>query len=72
MSKALFDEAAANDLHLALFSYPAALLRGAWPGVVFEGETVTCLRSCLMKPEHQEWVERIWGLLGTAVDLIRR
>jgi glutamate/tyrosine decarboxylase-like PLP-dependent enzyme len=72
MSKALFDEAAANDLHLALFSYPAALLRGAWPGVVFEGETVTCLRSCLMKPEHLEWGDRIWGLLGTAVDLIRR
>jgi hypothetical protein len=72
MSKALFDEAAANDLHLALFSYPAALLRDVWPGMEFEGETVTCLRSCLMKPEHQEWVERIWGLLGTAVDLIRR
>ena len=70
LSKALFDEAAASDLHLALFSYPSRLLRDAWPGVVFEGETVTCLRSCLMKPEHQEWVERIWELLGKSLDSI--
>jgi len=21
---------------------------------------VTCLRSVLMKPEHQAWLERIW------------
>ena len=70
MSKALFDEAAANDLHLALFSYPSRLLRDAWPGVVFDGETVSCLRSCLMKPEHLEWGDRIWGLLGTAMDAV--
>ena len=72
LSKSLFDAAAARDLHLALFSYPTALLRDAWPGVAFEGETVTCLRSCLMKPEHLEWGERIWGLLGTAMDEVAR
>jgi len=70
LSKSLFDAAAARDLHLALFSYPAGLLRDAWPGVDFDGETVTCLRSCLMKPEHQEWVERIWELLGKSLDSI--
>ena len=68
LSKAVFDGAAKLDLHMALFSYPAALLRDSWPGVTFESETVACLRSCLMKPEHLEWNERIWGLLGTAVD----
>lgn len=72
LSKSLFDAAAARDLHLALFSYPAGLLRDAWPGVDFDGETVTCLRSCLMKPEHLEWGERIWGLLGTAMDEVAR
>ncbi len=29
-------------------------------------ETITCLRSVLMKPEHREWVERILGLLDAA------
>lgn len=24
---------------------------------------VTCLRSVLMKPEHEEWLGRIWTLL---------
>ena len=31
-------------------------------------ETITCLRSVLMKPEHFDWVERIWGLLSSAAD----
>jgi hypothetical protein len=22
-----------------------------------------CLRSCLMKPEHLDWVDRIWEIL---------
>jgi tyrosine decarboxylase/aspartate 1-decarboxylase len=68
LSKALFDSAAKLHLHLALFSYPAALLHDSWHGVAFENETVACLRSCLMKPEHLEWSERIWGLLATSMD----
>jgi len=24
---------------------------------------VTCLRSVLMKPEHEAWLDRIWGEL---------
>ena len=72
LSKQLFDAAAARDLHLALFSYPANLLRDAWPDVGFEGETVTCLRSCLMKPEHLEWGELLWGLLDAAMDAVAR
>jgi len=68
LSKALFETAAQRDLHLALFSYPSVLLRDTWPGVAFEGETVSCLRSCLMKPEHLEWGDRIWQLLSESVD----
>lgn len=66
LSKALFERAAELGLHLALFSYPTALLRDAWPGVTLQGDTVTCLRSCLMKPEHKDWLERIYALLGQA------
>ena len=27
---------------------------------------VTCLRSVLMKPEHETWLERIWERLAAA------
>ena len=33
-------------------------------------ETVTCLRSVLMKPEHFDWVERIWELLSKSTEEI--
>jgi hypothetical protein len=29
---------------------------------------VTCLRSCLMKPEHLAWIDRIWKALDSATD----
>jgi hypothetical protein len=29
-------------------------------------ETIICLRSVLMKPEHREWADRIWGILDEA------
>jgi hypothetical protein len=31
-------------------------------------ETMTCLRSVLMKPEHFDWIDRIWELLAAATD----
>jgi len=72
MSKDLFDMAATYDLHLALFSYPSRLLKHAWPEVEFEDQTVACLRSCLMKPEHDEWIERIWRLIRDTMNAISR
>jgi hypothetical protein len=30
--------------------------------------TVTCLRSVLMKPEHEAWLSRIWDRLSEAVQ----
>jgi hypothetical protein len=29
---------------------------------------MTCLRSVLMKPEHFDWLDRIWDLLVAATD----
>jgi tyrosine decarboxylase/aspartate 1-decarboxylase len=29
---------------------------------------VTCLRSVLMKPEHEEWIDEIWGRLSLATS----
>ena len=60
-AKETFDSCAARDLHLALVQLPQS-----WFGTPAEGENreyVTCLRSALMKPEHQEWLESIWEKL---------
>ncbi len=71
-SKQLFDQTATNDLHLALFSYPSAMLRDIWTDVEFTDQTVTCLRSCLMKPEHADWMDRIWMILSNALHPVSR
>jgi len=68
-SESMFRAAAAEDLHLATLRYPSSLLRPAWDDVDFDQDTVLCLRSCLMKPEHREWVDRIWSVLDKVADL---
>ena len=62
LSQTLFDRAAESHLHLALMKLPAQLLKPAWPEVIFDQEEVTCLRSCLMKAEHLEWLDKIWAI----------
>ena len=65
-SEQIFNAAAQENLHLATFKYPTALLREKWRGVDLDQQSVTCLRSCLMKPEHLDWVDKIWALLDKA------
>ena len=36
--------------------------------VVVDTEVTTCLRSCLMKPEHHQWLDRIWSILLQVQD----
>ncbi len=55
--------AASHQLYLAKLKYPARLLKGFWKDVIFDAETVTCLRSCLMKPEHLDYLEKIWEII---------
>ncbi|MBN1221472.1 MAG: aspartate aminotransferase family protein, partial [Anaerolineae bacterium] len=45
LSKEIFQRAAAANLHLATFNYPARLLKDIWPGVILDQDYVTCLRS---------------------------
>jgi glutamate/tyrosine decarboxylase-like PLP-dependent enzyme len=66
LARAVFDRAAELDLHLALVTLPARFfpaLSGAPSGA-----TVTCLRSVLMKPEHEAWLPEIWARLSQATD----
>lgn len=72
LSRALFQAAARRNLHLALFSYPTRLLGEFWQGVDLDEEYVTCLRSCLMKPEHLAWMDRIWQVLDEAMQEVGR
>jgi hypothetical protein len=71
-SEAIFKAAADVDLHLAIFKCPASLLRDKWPHVNFDRDEVVCLRSCLMKPEHLDWIDPIWEILDQVVDEIRQ
>ncbi|HSS44693.1 MAG TPA: aminotransferase class I/II-fold pyridoxal phosphate-dependent enzyme [Thermoanaerobaculia bacterium] len=72
LSRRLFEEAARNGLHLALAELPARFFDLETAGVKQERETLTCLRSVLMKPEHREWVGRIWEILDRSADTVLR
>jgi len=69
-SREMFTRAAARNLHLALFSYPTRLLGEAAGELEVDEEQITCLRSCLMKPEHLDWIDRIWQILQYTAEEI--
>ena len=67
-ARSIFDRAAAADLHLALAELPVDFFDISDAGIERDRETVTCLRSVLMKPEHLDWVGTIWELLDRATS----
>lgn len=71
LARQVFEIAAGKDLHLALMALPLSLVAGRMPGLDEDAETVTCLRSVLMKPEHADWTERIVAILDEAATLSR-
>ena len=68
LSREIFEAAARHDLHLAVAELPVRFWEANLGVMKRDRETITCLRSVLMKPEHLDWVERIWGLLSSAVN----
>jgi hypothetical protein len=69
LAQNVFDDCAARDLHLALVQLPLSWFEPAGTGVNSPGDRlVTCLRSVLMKPEHEEWLDRIWERLLAACN----
>jgi glutamate/tyrosine decarboxylase-like PLP-dependent enzyme len=62
-ARRIFEEAGKAGLHLALAELPIDLVDPDLR-LVRDQDTVTCLRSVLMKPEHLEWLPRIWEILG--------
>jgi glutamate/tyrosine decarboxylase-like PLP-dependent enzyme len=63
LSTEIFHQAAKKNIHLALINYPAILLNDNWEQVIKDQDHITCLRSCLMKPEHLDIVDEIWEML---------
>jgi len=63
----VFDACAERGLHLALVQLP-----GSWFGTRKSAQSepgaLTCLRSVLMKPEHEAWMGEIWERLSAACD----
>ncbi|MFI5339380.1 MAG: pyridoxal phosphate-dependent decarboxylase family protein [Candidatus Methylomirabilales bacterium] len=70
MARLIFAEAARRHLHLALADLPVDFFDLPAAKMERDGDTVTCLRSVLMKPEHREWIDRIWGILDQATSAV--
>lgn len=62
-ARTVFEAAAAKGLHLAMIELPVSFLTQANHDVKVNSETVTCLRSVLMKPEHKGWLDDIVAIL---------
>ena len=67
-SRKIFEAAARRNLHLAVAELPVSFFEANLRGMKKDRASLTCLRSVLMKPEHREWVGRIWEILGEATD----
>jgi len=63
LTEKYFSLAASENLHLATFKYPTRLIKSFWKDIDIDTDYVTCLRSCLMKPEHLDWIEKLWQLI---------
>jgi glutamate/tyrosine decarboxylase-like PLP-dependent enzyme len=67
VAQKIFDACAMRDLHLALVQLPLSWFAASNVNANSGEETlVTCLRSVLMKPEHETWLDRIWERLAAA------
>jgi tyrosine decarboxylase / aspartate 1-decarboxylase len=73
LTQQIFSEAARRQLHLAIVTLPVDLIDGQ--DMHRDADSIVCLRSVLMKPEHREWIDRIWSILDvatTAAGVARR
>jgi tyrosine decarboxylase / aspartate 1-decarboxylase len=66
LSRRIFDAAAKRNLHLAVAELPVDFWAANLGAMKRDREGLTCLRSVLMKPEHLEWIPRIWDELSAA------
>jgi tyrosine decarboxylase / aspartate 1-decarboxylase len=70
-SRSIFEAAARRNLHLAVAELPVEFFAVNLGGMKRDQPKLTCVRSVLMKPEHRDWLDRIWRTLGEATDEVR-
>ena len=67
LAQRVFEKAAKVDLHLALARAPRHMCESAHPVDEWDAKELTCLRACVMKPEHLEWMPQILDRLRSAL-----
>jgi glutamate/tyrosine decarboxylase-like PLP-dependent enzyme len=67
-SQRIFNAAAAQNLHLALIRVPIRFFPAHHNLQAPATDTILCLRSVLMKPEHRDWLDRIYEILSRVAD----
>ena len=67
-NRRLFEAAAGHDLHLALAAFPRVMLERSGAALAWDTGSLTCLRACVMKPEHRDWMPEILTRLRRAAD----
>jgi tyrosine decarboxylase/aspartate 1-decarboxylase len=72
LSRNVFAEAAERGLHLALAELPVAFFQNFDARVERDRNTLTSLRSVLMKPDHLHWMDQIWDILQASESKLRR
>ena len=65
-ARRIFDAAARHDLHLAVADFPRGMVERTGAVDRWDAERVTCLRACVLKPEHGEWMKDILTRLFAA------
>lgn len=68
-----FAACATRNLHLALVQLPRSWFEPVHdPPSGGQMKSLNCLRSVLMKPEHEEWLDRIWEKIEAAATEIMK
>ncbi len=65
-ARRLFALAAERGLHLAVATLPRAMVEPTDAVAEWDDEEVACLRACVMKPQHREWLGEILARLDLA------
>ena len=68
LTRQIFQAAARRNLHLAVAEIPITFFGGQWERAKQDRLGLTSLRTVLMKPEHLDWLDRIWAILDAATQ----
>lgn len=70
LAKEIFKVAGEANLHLALANVSKDLFLENGEEINWDQDSITCLRSCLMKPEHLDWLDSIWQILDSVTTKV--